>query len=87
MSYDILRNELVIHVCDEAKRIEKDFHCNRDLLIREMKYFQSYLIGNFNKISKRGNVCSMFTFGGICIDSMCNFDIQAPEAQKLNAYR
>jgi hypothetical protein len=32
-------NEIVIHVCDEAKQLKRDFTCPRDLLIKEMKYF------------------------------------------------
>ncbi|PVD33053.1 hypothetical protein C0Q70_08501 [Pomacea canaliculata] len=34
---------MVIHVCDEAKNLKKDFYCPRDLLIKEMKYFAEYL--------------------------------------------
>ncbi|KAJ8312380.1 hypothetical protein KUTeg_009753 [Tegillarca granosa] len=33
---------MTIHVCDEAK-IKQDFHCPRDLLVQEMKYFAEYL--------------------------------------------
>ncbi|XP_029449564.1 uncharacterized protein KIAA1841 homolog isoform X2 [Rhinatrema bivittatum] len=34
---------MVIHVCDEAKNLKRDFICPRDLLISEMKYFAEYL--------------------------------------------
>ncbi|CBN79296.1 conserved unknown protein [Ectocarpus siliculosus] len=34
-----------IHVCDEGRGITRDFPCERRLLLREMKYFQSYLVG------------------------------------------
>ncbi|XP_071849474.1 SANT and BTB domain regulator of class switch recombination-like isoform X2 [Apostichopus japonicus] len=34
---------MVIHVCDEAKNVKKDFKCPRDLLVVEMKYFAEYL--------------------------------------------
>ncbi|CAM9777974.1 unnamed protein product [Scytosiphon promiscuus] len=34
-----------IHVCDESRGITRDFPCERRLLLREMKYFQSYLVG------------------------------------------
>ncbi|KAJ8042759.1 hypothetical protein HOLleu_09606 [Holothuria leucospilota] len=34
---------MVIHVCDEAKSVKKDFTCPRDLLVEEMKYFAEYL--------------------------------------------
>ncbi|CAM9292811.1 unnamed protein product, partial [Hapterophycus canaliculatus] len=35
-----------IHVCDESRGITReDFPCERQLLLREMKYFQSYLVG------------------------------------------
>ncbi|XP_071497150.1 SANT and BTB domain regulator of class switch recombination-like [Diadema antillarum] len=34
---------IVIHVCDEAKNVKRDFNCPRDLLVREMKYFAEYL--------------------------------------------
>lgn len=34
---------IVIHVCDEAKNVKRDFNCPRNLLVREMKYFAEYL--------------------------------------------
>ncbi|XP_056008643.1 SANT and BTB domain regulator of class switch recombination-like isoform X5 [Ostrea edulis] len=34
---------MTIHVCDEAKNLKQDFHCPRDLLVQEMKYFAEYL--------------------------------------------
>ncbi|KAH3886002.1 SANT and BTB domain regulator of class switch recombination-like isoform X2 [Dreissena polymorpha] len=34
---------MVIHVCDEAKNLKKDFQCPRDQLVQEMKYFAEYL--------------------------------------------
>ncbi|BFZ05510.1 hypothetical protein BsWGS_08549 [Bradybaena similaris] len=34
---------MVIHVCDEAKNLRQDFHCPRNLLVQEMKYFAEYL--------------------------------------------
>uniref|UniRef100_A0A4W3GMA5 SANT and BTB domain regulator of CSR n=1 Tax=Callorhinchus milii TaxID=7868 RepID=A0A4W3GMA5_CALMI len=34
---------MVIHVCDEAKNLKRDYVCPRDLLISEMKYFAEYL--------------------------------------------
>ncbi|XP_038060834.1 uncharacterized protein KIAA1841 homolog isoform X2 [Patiria miniata] len=34
---------MVIHVCDEAKNVKKDFTCPRDLLVTEMRYFAEYL--------------------------------------------
>ena len=30
---------MTIHVCDEGKSLKQDFHCPRDLLVQEMKYF------------------------------------------------
>jgi hypothetical protein len=37
--------DIVIHVCDEGKRVRRDFSCNQDLLLTHMKYFESYLSG------------------------------------------
>ncbi|XP_049319916.1 SANT and BTB domain regulator of class switch recombination isoform X2 [Astyanax mexicanus] len=34
---------MVIHVCDEAKNLKQDFSCPRDLLVKEMRYFEEYL--------------------------------------------
>ena len=34
---------MVIHVCDEAKNLKRDFTCARDLLVKEMRYFAEYL--------------------------------------------
>jgi len=36
-------NMVVIHVCDENRRIKKDFVCKRDVLVAHMKYFESFL--------------------------------------------
>ena len=43
------RMEITIHVCDDAKNLKKDFTCPRDLLLREMKYFQDYLSTDIQK--------------------------------------
>ncbi|XP_051503147.1 SANT and BTB domain regulator of class switch recombination isoform X1 [Myxocyprinus asiaticus] len=37
------RPNMVIHVCDEAKNLKQDFVCPRNLLVREMRYFEEYL--------------------------------------------
>ena len=37
---------IIIHVCDEARQINRDFACDRSVLLEEMKYFQSYLGGD-----------------------------------------
>mmetsp|Transcript_84954 Transcript_84954/g.160086 ORF Transcript_84954/g.160086 Transcript_84954/m.160086 type:complete len:970 (-) Transcript_84954:69-2978(-) len=37
--------DIVIHVCDEARGLRRDFKCNLDLLLTHMKYFESYLTG------------------------------------------
>ena len=36
---------IVIHVCDEARKVNRDFMCRKDLLLSEMRYFSSYLTG------------------------------------------
>lgn len=33
----------MIHVFDENRKINKDFTCDKDLLITHMKYFEKYL--------------------------------------------
>jgi hypothetical protein len=42
------RNNVVIHVCDEAKKKTQDFKCDRSLLLQHMKYFNKYLAGQKN---------------------------------------
>lgn len=37
---------VVIHVHDEANNINRDFRCRRSTLLREMKYFRTYLNDN-----------------------------------------
>ncbi|KAI8920551.1 hypothetical protein BC831DRAFT_92117 [Entophlyctis helioformis] len=37
------RKDIVIHVFDESRNVKRDFYCKRSLLLREMKYFGSYL--------------------------------------------
>jgi len=39
-------DEVIIHVYDETNKVNKDFCCKRDLLLREMKYFTAYLTDN-----------------------------------------
>lgn len=39
-------DEVIIHVFDEANKITKDFTCKKDILLREMKYFKTYLNDN-----------------------------------------
>src|SRR5690606_39506337 len=39
-------DEVVIHVFDETNNVNKDFVCKRDLLLREMKYFRTYITDN-----------------------------------------
>ena len=34
---------IVIHVFDENRKINKDFTCEKDLLVNHMKYFEKYL--------------------------------------------
>lgn len=36
---------IVIHVCDEARHLTKDFECNRNDLLKGMTYFKDYLDG------------------------------------------
>jgi hypothetical protein len=35
--------QVIIRVFDEARNVKRDFHCDRKLLVQEMKYFQSVL--------------------------------------------
>lgn len=39
-------DEVIIHVYDETNKVNKDFVCKRDLLLKEMKYFSAYLTEN-----------------------------------------
>jgi hypothetical protein len=35
--------QIIIHVCDENKKLNKDFKCEKNLLITNMRYFEKYL--------------------------------------------
>jgi len=39
------RGTIIIHVCDENRKVNRDFACRRDLLLSEMRYFRNYLGG------------------------------------------
>ena len=52
--YFNLSNQIVIHVCDEAKRLKQDFACPRDLLVSEMKYFSYNLNDSLAKSNSSG---------------------------------
>lgn len=41
-------NQIIIHVCDENKKMNKDFKCDRTLLLNNMKYFEKYLSDSKN---------------------------------------
>ena len=43
-----IQNQIVIHVCDENKKMNKDFKCDRHLLLANMKYFEKYLSDSKN---------------------------------------
>ena len=47
---------IVIHVCDEARGINRDFPCDRKTLLAEMRYFRAYLApdGDENEGDKGG---------------------------------
>ena len=34
---------IVIHVFDENRKVNKDFTCEKELLVTHMKYFEKYL--------------------------------------------
>ena len=38
-------DSIVIHVCDESRKINRDFRCSKKILLAEMKYFKTYLSG------------------------------------------
>eukprot|EP01135_Chromosphaera_perkinsii_P004427 Nk52_evm5s281 gene=Nk52_evmTU5s281 len=37
------QDTIVVHVCDEAKRVNRDFVCKKSILLEEVKYFAEYL--------------------------------------------
>lgn len=37
---------VVIHVCDENRSVKRDFSCKRNILIKHMRYFESFLKEN-----------------------------------------
>jgi hypothetical protein len=41
-------NQIIIHVCDEGKKRNQDFKCDRTILVNNMKYFEKYLSDNKN---------------------------------------
>ena len=41
-------NTIIIHVCDESKKRNQDFKCDRNILIANMKYFEKYLSDSKN---------------------------------------
>jgi hypothetical protein len=39
----VAEEEVVIHVFDENRKVNKDFKCPKTLLLKEMKYFEAHL--------------------------------------------
>jgi hypothetical protein len=51
LSFNELQNSnniIVIHVNDETRQVTKDFCCCRNILVQNMKYFETFLIENEN---------------------------------------
>lgn len=36
----VKQEKITIHVCDETKKINKDFICEKSVLLKRMKYFE-----------------------------------------------
>jgi hypothetical protein len=56
------QNTIVIHVCDESKKINQDFHCSRDLLVEEMKYFAEYLATDVKHCEEVATFCRLLVY-------------------------
>jgi Domain of unknown function (DUF3342) len=39
-NYGVAEEEIVIHVFDENRKMNKDFKCEKNLLLSQMKYFE-----------------------------------------------
>jgi hypothetical protein len=44
-------SNVIIHVFDEARNVKRDFHCDKELLLNEMKYFISVLEENHHQMN------------------------------------
>ena len=61
-------SNVVIHVCDESRNLEKSFECDRQLLIDRMAYFKKYLSNdtdNFDDQDEEIDIsvhCDIFVF-------------------------
>ena len=44
--YYIREKTIIIHVFDEAKKVRKDFKCDKFEIVEHMKYFSKYIEGN-----------------------------------------
>lgn len=47
------KDMVVIHVCDQIKNINRDFHCRKDLLVKYMKYFECYFTNDDEEMGYR----------------------------------
>jgi hypothetical protein len=61
--------QVIIRVFDEARNVKRDFHCDRKLLINEMKYFQSVLEHDTNtmEIDVHSDIQVFERLMGFCI--------------------
>lgn len=44
-----IKNKIVIHVCDEARKVNKDFECDKIALVTQMKYFENLQLSGSNQ--------------------------------------
>ena len=47
-----VKDIVVIHVCDENRKVTRDFNCRRDILMNNMKYFKGYLSNSENALDE-----------------------------------
>lgn len=75
---NINSNQITIHVCDESKRLKQDFTCPKDLLVKEMKYFNNNLTlsGSANNTNKTSShAYSTASAGTLAKKSLDEIDI------------
>ena len=74
-----LKSQIAIHVCDDVRKVTKNFYCDKSALLSEMKYFKSY----FKKTSNRVDIsvhCDIHIFEWLMryIQHSQNHEIPAP---------
>lgn len=80
------KDDVVIHVFDEGRNAKRDFHCRRDILLREMSYFEKLLDDSKSTIEVHADVEIFEQLMGYCFSKDIDIDCQVCVSILISAH-